>query len=395
MCGIYKITNILNGKVYIGQSNDIHKRFIKHKSLLKSNRCHNKHLQRSWNLYGESNFVFDIVEECDVLLLDEREVYWISYYNSRHNGYNQTDGGGGVRGYKPSREVIEKRKAALTGKKKTPEHIENMRIAQKRYYATHMSKSSIKIVCLNTGDVFDNAAKAEEFSHYNRMGIRSCCRGECLFAGEVNGEKAVWANYTDYIKMSDDEIWSRIMVANMPYRYEMSDDWKKKISGALTGKKRALKASENIRKSENVSKDTNGPRSKKVVCLNTREIFDSAIKAKEKYGMKTNTGIRACCRGELKSCGEQDGQRLAWAEYNDYIGMSDEEIDALIQYANMPLDRELNPNAKSVLCVTTGEVFGCITDACEKYNVNINSIVGCCKGKRKHAGGMEWQYYSA
>ena len=59
----------------------------------------NIHLQHAWNKYGEDNFEFSIIEECDIELLDEREIFWIdklkSYY--KLNGYNITLGGGGFR----------------------------------------------------------------------------------------------------------------------------------------------------------------------------------------------------------------------------------------------------------------------------------------------------------
>lgn len=45
------------------------------------------------NKYGISNFTFEIIEECDKQSLNEREIYWIEYYDSFHNGYNMTIGG--------------------------------------------------------------------------------------------------------------------------------------------------------------------------------------------------------------------------------------------------------------------------------------------------------------
>ena len=93
--GIYKITNLKNGKIYIGQSIDVLERFIQHKSDLKGNRHVNKHLQSAYNLYGLKNFSFEILEECSKKELDKKEKYWIDYYggvNSKTN-YNQKDGG--------------------------------------------------------------------------------------------------------------------------------------------------------------------------------------------------------------------------------------------------------------------------------------------------------------
>jgi len=93
--GIYKITNIINNKIYIGQSKDIFLRLRGHKSSLKSNIHFNIHLQRSYNKYGFSNFIFDILEECNEDIINEREKYWINFYNSHNRlyGYNIDFGG--------------------------------------------------------------------------------------------------------------------------------------------------------------------------------------------------------------------------------------------------------------------------------------------------------------
>lgn len=93
MTGIYKIENLVNGKVYIGQAVDIECRWISHISMLKNNKHHSKHLQNSWNKYGEENFKFEIIEECSFEELNEKEIYWINKF--KENCYNLTSGGDG------------------------------------------------------------------------------------------------------------------------------------------------------------------------------------------------------------------------------------------------------------------------------------------------------------
>lgn len=96
--GIYMIKNKINNKMYIGKSKNIEYRFYNgHRKFLIKNNHANKHLQRSWNKYGEENFEFSIIEKCKEDCLNEREIYWINYYNSSNMeyGYNKTLGGDG------------------------------------------------------------------------------------------------------------------------------------------------------------------------------------------------------------------------------------------------------------------------------------------------------------
>lgn len=94
-CGIYKITNKISGKAYIGQSIDIQTRWNneKSKAFLPSSQAYNKTLSKAFRKYGLDNFTFEILEECDIDLLDEREIYYIALYDTYFNGYNETTGG--------------------------------------------------------------------------------------------------------------------------------------------------------------------------------------------------------------------------------------------------------------------------------------------------------------
>lgn len=85
--GIYKIRNLQNNKIYIGSSNNIKRRWQKHKALLRYGKHPNSHLQSSWNKYGESLFEFSIVELCGVENLLNREQYYIDILSPE---YNQT-----------------------------------------------------------------------------------------------------------------------------------------------------------------------------------------------------------------------------------------------------------------------------------------------------------------
>ena len=88
LIGIYKIENTKTNKFYIGQSINIHNRWKQHKSALTSNRHHSIKLQNSWNKHGYLNFKFEVIEECEVSKLNDRELYHIEKHNAKINGYN-------------------------------------------------------------------------------------------------------------------------------------------------------------------------------------------------------------------------------------------------------------------------------------------------------------------
>lgn len=95
MIGIYKITNTINNKCYIGQSIDVERRMNKHKIDLLNNKHGNEHMQNSFNKYGIDNFKFELLIECKAEELDEFEIKYIKEYNStnRNLGYNISSGG--------------------------------------------------------------------------------------------------------------------------------------------------------------------------------------------------------------------------------------------------------------------------------------------------------------
>lgn len=88
MIGIYKITNKITNKCYIGQSIHIEERFKEHLW-----RSHNSSIHQAIMDEGLDNFTFEVLEECPQSKLNEREKYWISYYDSFLNGYNRSRGG--------------------------------------------------------------------------------------------------------------------------------------------------------------------------------------------------------------------------------------------------------------------------------------------------------------
>lgn len=91
-CGIYKITNIESGQCYIGQSVDLRSRLRDHiKAGLGISSSNNRFYTELKSL-GPEAFMYEIIEECDREKLNEREKYWINFYDSTGWGYNTIQG---------------------------------------------------------------------------------------------------------------------------------------------------------------------------------------------------------------------------------------------------------------------------------------------------------------
>lgn len=92
--GIYAIINTINGKMIIGNAQDINKRWSNYKTMLANGEYGNKYLQEDVDIYGVDNFEFKVLEYCQRKAdLSKQEKYWMDYYNTRNRefGYNIND----------------------------------------------------------------------------------------------------------------------------------------------------------------------------------------------------------------------------------------------------------------------------------------------------------------
>ena len=233
ICGIYVIKNTINDKMYIGQSVDIYHRWMQHKADLRNDHHHNEHLQRAWNKYGEENFEFCVLTECDESELNNLEKSLIVDYRSHDGcyGYNLTLGGDGCIGL--SQESIEKMRKSLTGrclpedtrkkiseankgKQKPPrsdEHKHNLGKALKGKKAWNKgitmdddfkakkrgagNPNHRSVYCVELDEYFGAIREAERKYGISHSGISACLNGKQASAGRhpVTGEKLHWKNY--------------------------------------------------------------------------------------------------------------------------------------------------------------------------------------------------------
>lgn len=256
ICGIYKIENIINHMLYIGQSVDIQKRWMMHRRELNNGTHGNRHLQRAWNKYGQDAFIFSILELCDEKDLNSLEIEYIAYYkaNDEEYGYNLTIGGDGVRGWIPTDEWREKLKVVNAG--------ENNPMFGKK----HTEETKNKIRQKKVGD---------KNSMYGKRGENSPSYGRKHTEAEL--EK----------------------MRNVNKGKHMSDAFRKKQSQAKSGQ--------------------NNPRSRAVYCPELNEYFWGAQEVQNKYGISRD-GVAKCCKGKQKSAGKHPitGEKLHWMYVDEW-----------------------------------------------------------------------------
>ena len=168
--GIYMIENKVNGMRYIGQSDNIPKRWVQHRSDLRGNRHDNDHLQKAFNKYGEDAFTFQVLEEMPVQFLDVAEIWWINYLDTFKHGYNMTAGGESTRGLVPwnkgkhrserIRKILSESAKKRTGEKNPFFNKNHTEETRKKLSA----QRSIPVREVETGRVYPSA-KAADIAH--------------------------------------------------------------------------------------------------------------------------------------------------------------------------------------------------------------------------------------
>ena len=132
MIGIYRIKNLVNDKCYYGSSKNIEKRWVTHKNHLNGGKHHNVPLQRAWDKYGEDNFSFEVVEECDEIFLLEMEQYYLDLnpdYNiglKSSGGDNLTNNPNRDKIIKKMTESVRKRYGLMADEEKKEKHSQPM-----------------------------------------------------------------------------------------------------------------------------------------------------------------------------------------------------------------------------------------------------------------------------
>lgn len=320
---IYKIENLVNGKVYIGQTKQNFERRLKdHLWMLRNGKHDNKHLQNAWNKYGSNNFGFSVVEKCDIEKLDEAERFWIAYYKALKGVYNLESGG------TKNKEIHESTRSKMS------------EITKSHGWVGGKHPNAKKVVCIDTGVIYPSIVEASEDIGCNYDNIHQVCLGNNVCAKGKDGKYYQFAYYEE-------------------------------------GKSYELKQIRNIKIP------------KKVICVNTGEIFNSTREAAEKTGVQ-QSHISQCCNGKRNFAGQMpNGDYRVWEFLANFDLNKKYTFEKRGKFSN---------RKRKVKCLTTGEIFDTIAEAAEKYGLNGSNITSACKGRYKSAGKLpdgtplRWSY---
>lgn len=337
---IYKIENLVNGKVYVGQTiNKPIYRLHRHRAELLNNSHANEYLQRAFNKYGLESFKTSIIEQVHLDLLDEREIYWIKYYGLKDGVYNLEGGGNKNKSVADCTKL--KISQAIRKSLENPTTIERRKLANAMMRGSN-NHNARQVICINDKKMYETLTEACLYYGTNLVQISKVVTGERVSCySKKLGEYLQFAYYEK-------------------------------------GKTYQLRENVNIKEP------------KKVICINTGEIFDSTWQAAKAYNVSQGSLVR-CLKRYGKSLGkDKNNNPLIW----EYL----ENFDSNKKYEYVENSGCNNPKSHAVICITTGEYFESQRQAEIKYGISNCKISSVCSGKRKHAGKLrdgtklKWKY---
>lgn len=239
--GIYKIEHVSKPNyVYIGSASGLVskngyfgflRRWMRHLTELKNNKHYNKKIQRIVNKYGLDGLRFSIVENCSPKMWEERENYYIDFYNSYKNGFNLKPKANSNLGTKHTKETLEKMSKSQKGKIVTKESVEKAN-------ATKRWKKQQGIKRKPCGFLSKSIKGSKRVYIYTRTGEPfACCYSgqDCdKFFGISKGKSNIYISLQTFIKkqylpsykeLTKEEILQRVEQINISRKNARLKAW--------------------------------------------------------------------------------------------------------------------------------------------------------------------------
>lgn len=328
--GIYKIENLINHKVYIGQSKDVNTRWSEHKStaFYEKGKSYNNPLYRAIRKYGIENFSFEVLIET----YDRNywEIFLIQIYHATDDNFGYNIENGGNCG-SPIRTEEEKEKI----KEMRKEIYRNLPDDEKKRLAKEHSEKMRKRIQEK------GLTEAEKEYHDSQKNKRPlCCDMDCYES-----------NYF---------VIDRKGKNNGMFGKHRTEEEKKHLSELHKGKKGIPHTEEH----KNKIKGGANPSAMKIQCVETKETFDTCKEAFEKYNIDNKYKNDASLIGVL------DKPTRMWRGYH-WIRLT---------------------KRKRILCVETNKIYKSFSEAEKDTKIPKNTINQCCLGRTEYGGIYHWKY---
>jgi len=431
--GIYKITNIVNKKIYIGQSVNLKSRLRGQLYNLRSGNHINTYLQRSFNKYKQNNFLFEVIEECKKEELDGREVFWISFFDSTNHkvGYNMESGGNKFKNH--HKLTIKKMVDSTRGTNNIllKNQVEDIKVAlskgisstiiSKSYNVHNSTISKIALLAnwsyvridLNDklehlyGDeatreritkneeevraLFNMGCRKEEIVEKTRLSTRKIYK---ILGGDIAKrnqddakEKAELVEREFLNDVPEDETLKKYDISVCQYRKYVKDARDNQMQ-RLHGEIHLLKVqgflNKEIAEKLNIHRTT--------VTEHLKERTKKCRRRQVPYTKNLEEKI-------ISALNEGASQR----EVSRDLEISRATVKRIITKLGIEVTTERkditgrhHQAARKVVQIDSQgdiiEVYGFITEAAKKFNVSHSNIIACCKGTTKTSGGYKWMY---
>ena len=418
---IYKHTSP-SGKIYIGQTMQVNPQV--RWQYGNGYKAHNTIFYQAIKKYGWHNFTHEIIE-ADILTqqeANEREMYWISFYDSFRNGYNATQGGNSVGDnaiskpvfqiqvdnpdviYKEFRSAQEAgRITGICSRNIGACCLKQGQITAGGYYwcfcddfkdfkplKKMQGKTNLrKVYCFETDAVYNSIAEASKKLGIGKDGIFACCKYKQITAGKchfcyyedvqdyVPKEKKKYIGKTKPLYQIDVETLRILREFTSPYQASQytqisSQQIKKCLINTYISAGGFYWCEKDKWFEGWTPQRQRHSNAKAVYCIETNQKFAALADASKITGINISS-ISECCNKKLNTAGG-----LHWCFFEEFSGN---------EYSISE-----NKNYKKVVCVETKEMFDKIRDAAAKYNLRESNISQCLKNPSRTSGGFHWCY---